>query len=307
MKALKMNNVMLSVSRAANRALLTIKKYSPEILTTTAVVSTVGAVVTAVYSTMTLEQAGVLDEFRENKEKLEDGKEIVESGQYDYHEEDLQHDTIIVYTKAAWSITKHYLPTIAFTSIAVGSILGLYKVTKARYLALLAAYTSTKTAFEKYREQVKEELKNVDLDEDAVEHDIREDAAKKQLEDHSVPCRVGMENHSMYARWFDESSLCWNRDGSQNLLFLRMIQNMANDKLKARGHVFLNEVYEMLGLPHSREGAVVGWVWCSEHGDNYIDFNLYNKENGSARDFINGWEKSVLLDFNVDGVIYDLI
>lgn len=309
----QLSNIMRTISHTANRAVLKVKKYSPEILTVTAIASTVGAVATAIHSTMTMEEKGVLDTFHENKEKLAEVREMLDDTDFmeekkvDYTEEDYIHDTTINYVQGAWEIVKHYTPTIICTGIAIGSIAGLYKVTKVRYLAAVAAYTSTKAAFEKYREQIKQELRNVDLEEDAVERDIRTEAAEKITEDHVVPCRIGMENHSMYARWFDENCTTWRRDGAQNLLFLKMVQNMANDKLRLRGHIFLNEVYEMIGLPHTREGALVGWVWGSGVGDDYVDFHLFDRANGSARDFINGWEKSVLLDFNVDGVIYDLI
>jgi hypothetical protein len=70
--------------------------------------------------------------------------------------------------------------------------------------------------------------------------------------------------------------------------------------------VFLNEVYEQLGIPASRAGAVVGWT-ILPGGDGYIDFGIFDGENSSARMFVNGHEKSILLDFNVDGVIYNKI
>ena len=65
----------------------------------------------------------------------------------------------------------------------------------------------------------------------------------------------------------------------------------------------MNEVYEHLGFEHSSPGAVVGWV-LGDKGDNHIDFGIF--EAHSSR-FVNGDERSIVLDFNVDGVIYDLI
>ena len=61
----------------------------------------------------------------------------------------------------------------------------------------------------------------------------------------------------------------------------------------------------MLGIPRSQAGAVVGWVLGE--GDDYIDFGMFDGNNMATRDFVNGYERSILLDFNVDGVIYDLI
>ena len=88
-------------------------------------------------------------------------------------------------------------------------------------------------------------------------------------------------------------------------MYLKAQQNSFNDLLRARGHVFLNEVYDGLGLERSQAGAVVGWVLGD--GDNYVDFGIFDGDKPRARDFVNGLEASILLDFNVDGVIYDLI
>lgn len=111
---------------------------------------------------------------------------------------------------------------------------------------------------------------------------------------------------SIYARFFDESCCTWSKDQEYNTMFLRQQQVYANDLLKLKGHLFLNEVYDMLGLPKSKAGQVVGWVYNVENpiGDNYIDFGLYDENNSK---FVNGYERSILLDFNVDGCILDKI
>lgn len=117
------------------------------------------------------------------------------------------------------------------------------------------------------------------------------------------------KTYSQYARVFDDGCTGWTRDAEYNLLFLRQQQTYANDLLKARGHVFLNEVYELLGIPKSKEGQIVGWVYEENNpiGDNHIDFGIYDCSTVAQRNFINGFERSVLLDFNVDGCILDRI
>ena len=110
---------------------------------------------------------------------------------------------------------------------------------------------------------------------------------------------------SVYARFFDEGCEQWSKNPEYNLMFLRSQQNYYNDMLKSRGHVFLNEVYDALGIPRTQAGAVVGWM-ISDNGDNFIDFGVFDGDRPRARDFVNGYERSILLDFNVDGVIYDL-
>lgn len=118
--------------------------------------------------------------------------------------------------------------------------------------------------------------------------------------------RKNVENTSIYARFFDESCAAWSKDAEYNLTFLKGQQAHANDILRARGYVFLNEVYDMLGMPRTKAGQAVGWIYdeSNPYGDNYIDFDL-NDERCST--FVNGYERSVLLDFNVDGNIVDKV
>lgn len=101
-----------------------------------------------------------------------------------------------------------------------------------------------------------------------------------------------------FQRTFDENSPFWNRSREMNLIFLRMMQHQANARLRAFGFVFLNEVFELLGLTRTSEGQLYGWWWNSENGDSYIDFGI--DENLSP-------DHDIPLDFNVDGIIYNLI
>ena len=107
---------------------------------------------------------------------------------------------------------------------------------------------------------------------------------------------------SQYARFFDETCPSWSKNSEANLMFLKLQQQFANDMLKARGVLYLNEVYAMLGIPRTKAGQVVGWKYDLENpsGDNYVDFGIFDEKNKS---FVNGFERSILLDFNVDGII----
>jgi hypothetical protein len=113
-------------------------------------------------------------------------------------------------------------------------------------------------------------------------------------------------HHSIYACWFDEANRSWSKNPEYNNIFLQCQQNYANDMLHAQGHLFLNEVYDMLGVTRSEAGALVGWV-MSKDGDNFVDFGIFEPNNPRARAFVNRDERSILLDFNVDGIIFNLI
>lgn len=113
---------------------------------------------------------------------------------------------------------------------------------------------------------------------------------------------------SQYARFFDDSCVGWSNDAEQNLMFLKLQEEYANSILRNQGYLFLNDVYEMLGIARSQEGQVVGWIYDTENpiGDNCVDFGIYNPLVGN-RNFVNGYAKSILLDFNVDGNILEKI
>ena len=119
------------------------------------------------------------------------------------------------------------------------------------------------------------------------------------------PKKTESQSYSQYARFFDETCPAWQKDSEYNLMFLLRVQNYANEKLKSQGYLFLNDVYEMLGIPKSKAGQIVGWIYKENNtdGDNYVDFGIYKTEKNAK--FVNGYENSILLDFNVDGPIID--
>ena len=112
---------------------------------------------------------------------------------------------------------------------------------------------------------------------------------------------------SDYARLFDDSCPGWSNDPEYNLTYLKQQERYCNDLLQKKGYLFLNDVYDILGISRSRAGQIVGWIYDEKRpcGDNYVSFNIYNiPSNG---DFINGYERTCLLDFNVDGEILSKI
>ena len=179
-----------------------------------------------------------------------------------------------------------------------------------RNATLLLALTATSEAYKAYRNRVREEFgEEVDeylysrkpLDEKMKVVNLKGedvDLSKAELK------QVGP---TIYARFYDKSSPQWRNGGDKAVLFyLKGVETQANELLRLQGHVFLNEVYDMLGIPRSREGALVGWVYGE--GDDPIDIGIYSKDNNWNADFVNGYQKDkVLLDFNIDGVIYNIL
>jgi hypothetical protein len=170
-----------------------------------------------------------------------------------------------------------------------------------RNAALTAAYAGLERSYNAYRRRVREEI-----GEDAernLHYRSQENELKRQTSVEGPKGKKGASQYSMYCVWFDETNANWKPDPLHNKIFLRTQQNYFNDRLAARGYVLLNEVYNSLGFPETTAGSVVGWVFDGIGGDAYIDFGIFEGRTDAARAFVTGFESSVLLDFNVDGVI----
>lgn len=294
---MKINELKTTASRLVGRTGLKIQKYSPEILMAAGTVAVIGGVVMACRATLHAEE--VLDQHAEDMTTIADALEL---GDEEYTEQDAKRDKAVSYAKMGLGFAKLYAPAIALTGLGIGCYLGAHNIIQKRYLGALAAYSGLQERFMKYRDRVKEKLG------EDVEKDIYNGVVGHTETEEGEPAIV-LENGctpSIYSRFFDETSTQWTRNAALNKMNLTAWQNWANDLLNARGHIFLNEVYDMLGFPRTKEGCVVGWVKQGS-GDGYVDFGMYNVQREKARDFVNGVEYSILLDFNVDGPIFDKI
>jgi hypothetical protein len=276
--------------------MLRLEAGSPKILFVAGVASMVGSTVLACRSTLKLEE--VLDKTQSD---LQTANTLEHR---DYSEQDRQKDKTIIYTRAAVELGKLYAPSLVLGVAGITMLTKSHNILQERNAALTAAYVALDKGFKEYRSRV---VAKYGTQED---QEMRYGAEKIQIEDPDTGRKKTIVvapkgEPSIYARFFDELALEWQREPEYNLAYLKCQQAYANHLLQSRGHVFLNEVYKSLGIPHSSAGAVVGWVLGN--GDNYIDFGIWDADNEKARDFVNGHEAAILLDFNVDGVIYDLI
>ena len=292
-----------AMTRAFGRTSMKVQKYSPEILTGLGVAGIVTAGVMASRATLSLSpiieaKNTDLENIKETRELAEADKDVV------YPEAVANQDTAKVYVRTGLDILKLYGPSITLGALSIVSIVSATGILRKRNLAVVAAYKTVEQAFSEYRERVAEEIG------EEKELDIYRVRTVEEVEDKETgkKKKVGSEkpNHSPYARFFDELSGHWDDNAEYNLVFLKAVEQRFNERLHARGHVFLNEVYDALDIPRSREGQVVGWF--RGNGDDFVDFGMYDAHNNPrASAFVNGYEKAILLDFNVDGVIDDLI
>ena len=293
-----MKLIPAAVTRNVARQLLQGQKFSPTILFGVGVVGVVATTVLASRATLRL------DEVLEDTNKKLEGVRTLQNKAYS--EDDRKKDKALLYGHAAIDVAKLYAPAVAVGVISVAALTGSHIILTRRNVALTAAYAALDKGFKEYRQRVVAEVgpeKDREYRYGGTPTETLNPATGKL--DKTSLVRIGPKTPSIYARFFDETNPMWQTSPEYNRFFITCQQNYFNDILRNRGHVFLNEVYDRLGMDRSKEGSVVGWVMGE--GDSYIDFGMFNVDNQKAREFVNGREASILLDFNVDGVIYDKI
>lgn len=300
------------VTTRFGRSLLQLQKASPRVMFIGGVAA--GLTGTFLACRATLKLSDVLSEAENVKEKAEllhveyelgEGAGAIDG----YDDKKYAKDLTVIKVKTALNVVKLYAPAVGLMTLSVGMLTGSHFTLTKRNASLTAAYAGMDQAFTKYRDRVVENL-GADADRDFrygtqdVEEKVKGDDGKMKTVTHK---RVSGEGASMYAKFFSEGNPNWQRDPEYNRIFLKAQQSYANDMLIARGHVLLNDVYDALGIPRTSAGAVVGWV-LSKGGDNFVDFGVFDHvTNSHVIDFVNGDADGVLLDFNVDGIVYDKI
>lgn len=307
--------MMTKASRLFSNASLQIKKHSPEIFMVAGIAGTVASTVLACKATTKVGK--ILDESKQITEVIHSGMENGEINGVEYTQEDGKKDLTITYAQTGVKVLKLYAPAIALGAVSIASIVWGHNILKKRNIALAAAYTVVDRGFKDYRKNVvdrfgkeidKELRYNIKAKEIEVETTNEKGKTTTKKEIVNVIDEDAVSNYSEYARFFDAASESHTKDPEYNLMFLRRQQDYANELLRSKGHLFLNEVYDMLGIQRTKAGQVVGWIYDEKNpnGDNYVDFGIYNNHDANRR-FVNGYEYNILLDFNVDGVIWDLI
>jgi hypothetical protein len=312
-------NVMNNASRAFHKVGFQLKKHSPEILVVAGIIGTVTSAVLACKATTKL--SGILEDTKKDIDaihKCVEHPELLadpETGEVpEYTVEDSKKDLTIVYTQAGLKIAKLYALPVALGALSITGIVASHSILNKRNVALAAAYTAVDTGFKDYRKRVVERfgkeldrelrynIKAKEIEETVVDEKGKEKKVKKVIETIDP-------TPSVYARCFDETCAGWTRDAEYNRNFIELQRRFLNDKLKSRGYLYLNEVYEALGFQKTKAGHVVGWIYDEEHpiGDNYVDFFIFDLHDENKRAFVNGYEKSIWLDFNVDGNVWELM
>ena len=297
-----------------------LEKNSPTILIGAGIACTLAGTVVACKAT--LKAPPIIEEHQEKLETIQkaeeqQGVEMADNPglMISYTEQDAKKDLIKTYASTGLKLGKLYGPAILLTGVGISCILGSHKILLKRSVAISAAYATLDSCFKEYRQNIIDKY-GEEADKEA-RFDIK---AKKVKGKDGNPDTVTYEAtdktekryqyHSGYEKFFAKGySEFWEDNAEYNLMFLNRMEQYCNDQLKSKGRLFLNEVYKMLGFEETKAGQVVGWVYDEKNpvGDNYVSFGIYDIKNPAKVDFVNGLEKAILLDFNVDGNIWDLM
>lgn len=282
-----------------NSAKLIFQKYLPEIMTGLGIAGTIVATGLACKATLHIEEE--LDDIQE---------EVTEIKNVPDEDINKPKELTIAYCKGAARIAKLYAPAAIIGAASIGSIIYGHDILRRRNLAMAACYELMDKSYKTYRTRVAEKIgKEAEKElyhgiskEDIEYIEEQKDGKEKKKTKKNAAIDSGT-SCSPYSVRFNEGCINWKNNAERNLYFLRMMQSEANDMLNARGHLFLNEVYDLLGFPRTKDGQLVGWL----RGGNDVDFGIYTVFGKENNDFVNGYSPMAILDFNVDGLIYNKI
>ena len=300
-------NLMGKVGKVAGKAGLKLRKVSPELMLAGGLIAGGAAIVTACMATKKVVEEEAVKKAHEELDDIQ--MELLEGTDT---EKGKRRESFRVYRKLVIEFAKAYGLPAFLLMLSVGLILGSHGVLKKRYISTTLAYKALDEAFKDYRKRIQEAV-----GEEREKHYFNgtEEGGETTYIDENGETKTVKKAVKMRDRKYSPYEFDWNAhtapgnweaNSEYNRCFLQGIQNYANDLLHARGHVFLNEVLDAIGLERTPEGAVVGWILGGD-GDDFVDFGLdeyYTDEYSDARD---GYSRNIHLNFNVDGLIWDKI
>lgn len=308
------NDLKNKMTRSLCKAKFKVKKHSPEILVVAGVIGTVTSAVMACRATTKLSK--IFDESKETEKTISEGMESGYIADQEYTEEDGKNDLRITKVQTGLKVVKLYAPAVILGGLSITAMLTSNNILRKRNVSLAAAYAAVDKSFKEYRGRVKERF-GEELDKELrynikakeIEEVVKDEKTGKEKVQKKIVNVSDFDDCSEYAKFYDCGCTGWTKDPELNLMFLRKQQDFLNDRLKAEGYLFLNDVYDALGIQKTKIGQIAGWIYDEKNpvGDNYIDFGIYDTHREANRRFVNGLERTILLDFNCDGNILDMM
>ena len=313
--------IMTKIAGVGGKALLKVRKVSPELLLVGGVVCGVAAVVTAI--TNTRKSIEVTEDIQKDLDGIRDASDAEIAEAEEKGQEELISKLVKKYKKKSFKVwlkairqyARVYAPTIILTLLSVAMILGSHGVLKGRYLSTVAAYTALDEAFNDYRSRIADiagEEAEARFYNGTDEIDITktdEETGKKKKE--KIIKQVREKKDSPYEFDFNRETapLDWTNNYDHNFMYLKSMQSYCNDKLNAQGHLFLNEALDAIGMPRTQAGSILGWLKGGDgnsDGDGYVDFGFSDYYIDDYCDEAQ-FQKNIHLNMNCDGIIWDKI
>lgn len=291
------------LTHAYYKVVFELRKHSPEILTAVGIGGVVAGTVMACVATTKLEKT-----MEVHKKELDDIHANPNPDEKEHRKE-----VVTAYAKTGWDLVKLYGPSAIVEATSIGCLLGSHKIMRNRNAALAAAYTTVSNAFESYKKRVADKIGEeaekelrYDIRTEEVDEEYVDGKGKKKVRKKTVKTMSEHEK-SPYSRFYAPGCDGWSKDTGANVMTLGMKEDFLNKRLQVRGYLFLNEAYEYLGIPPIREGQYLGWYYDPSNPNlhNCVDFGIYDCHDILKCDFVNGFEDTILLDFNIDGNIVD--
>ena len=289
------------------------RKYSPEILLALGIAGAITGTVLACVATTKLPEIKTKKD--EDLKEMHDRLDLIEGQNGPDNLPEIKKETTSIYFKTAAKYATLYAPSVLITGVSLSCLVVSNVIIRRRLIGVSAAYATIARSFKEYRGRVAERYG------DDTEKEIRYNIKPKEVITTIVDAKgkekqktekikvIDPNSYSDFARIYDSGNIGWTKDPQTNLTFLKCQQAAANQRLKKNGYLFINDVYEMLGFVKTREGQVAGWIYDEKNpiGDNFVDFGIYDITKEKTRDFVNGYERSIILDFNLDGNILEFI
>lgn len=294
-------------------------KHSPELLLGTSIASGIGATVCGCIATKKME--AINDRHKEALDILHNDYPGRDNGESSDENREYRRLVSREYGRYWLDIAKAWAPCVGLTLASGTAALASFKIVNGRLVVAETAFAGVTKAFEQYRDNVIE-----DQGEDKDLYYANNGALKKKQEliekgkykekekkyDNGVNVIDLTKVDDVFHYYYNEDTVDFRRYSTApyyNMTLLCSTQEMFDSRLKNDGIVFLDDIYQYLGLDmktllaERAQGRTYGWVLdCyTEDGmpnDQHVLFGIYESNDTQHKLFRAGQINDVMLNFN---------
>lgn len=292
-----------SLKTVALRVTRMVVAHAPEILMGVGTIGVAAGTIVVAKQATKLEDE--LSEIKDAQYDLKDQKDTMDAKEY-------KKALLAIKVAAAKKVAKIFAPGAVLVIAGVVCFFSAFGFVKKENGILAASVAAANKAFEEYRARVvedqgadkdKEYLYGLKKEKIEVETTDENGNTKKEKVE-ALVVDPEKSNISRYAiRFTPEFSGEAYPDVNNNLMILKSCERTWNAVLPSRKKVYLNEIYQELGIDETWESRMVGWDYDADNfGDGKIRFDITEVIVRDDNDPL-GYHKELIVDFNVDGDI----